>query len=350
MSISMSQSTILRLNRDKETVQKQIASEQEKIGRLRRDAAKLREDAIKATSTATQASRRRQAESKERDLAGAEKRLAALLGKKSKVETDLVRNLDSLRRAEGQARRQQDAKDKHRREAELRHVREVTREVERQTRLQASIPERHMTIEVIQRLPEEITVLFLAANPRDTAWIGLDEEIRLIEQKLRASEHRDAVVLKPVLATRPEDLLQVLNQHRPHIVHFAGHGSEHEIAFHDADGHTKPISTDLLAQLLRLTIDNVRLVLFNTCESRRHAQAVSAHVDVAIGMNASIDDEAARVFSAQFYSAIGFGKSVQEAFEQARLEVQLEGLPDAAVPELFARSGVDPNEVLLVRP
>ena len=30
-------------------------------------------------------------------------------------------------------------------------------------------------------------------------------------------------------------------------------------------------------------------------------------------MNASIDDEAARAFSAQFYSAIGFGKSVQEA-------------------------------------
>jgi hypothetical protein len=40
MSVSMYQSAVLRLNKDKESVQKQIASEQEKVGKLRRDAAK----------------------------------------------------------------------------------------------------------------------------------------------------------------------------------------------------------------------------------------------------------------------------------------------------------------------
>jgi hypothetical protein len=101
---------------------------------------------------------------------------------------------------------------------------------------------------------------------------------------------------------------------------------------------------------MQLMIDNVHLVVFNTCESSRHARAVSAHVDIAIGMTAPIDDEAARVFAAQLYSAIGFGRSVQQAFNQARLELQLQSLPGAAIPELFVRPGVDPNQVFLVRP
>jgi hypothetical protein len=200
----MCQSAIPRLNKDKESGQKQIAAEQEKVGKLRRDAAKLREEAVKTKSATTQSSKRRQAESKERDLATAEKRLAQLLGKKSKVEADLVRNLNSLQRVEDQARRQQETKGKRRRQEELRHVQGVTREVERQSRLQASVPRWQLTIELVQRLPEEITVLFLAANPRDTSWIGLDEEIRLVEQKLRASEHRDAVTLKAAWAVRPD--------------------------------------------------------------------------------------------------------------------------------------------------
>jgi CHAT domain-containing protein len=252
--------------------------------------------------------------------------------------------------AESQMQRQQDTKDKRRRDDEQRHTQQITREVERQARLQASMPQGKLTIEVVQQLPEAITVLFLAANPRDTTWIGLDEEIRLVDHKLRASEHRDAVTLKAAWAVRPDDLLQALNRFRPHVVHFAGHGNEDEIALQDADGNSKPISTDLLVQLMQLMIDNVRLVVFNTCQSRTHAEAVITHVDVAIGMNASIDDEAARVFSAQLYSAVGFGRSVQQAFEQARLELQLQGIPGAATPELFVRPGVDPDQVFLVRP
>jgi len=113
MSTSLHQSAILRLNKDKASVQKQIATEQEKLGKLRRDAAKLREEAAKTKSGMMQASKRRQAESKERDLAAAEKRLAGLLEKKSKVETDLVRNLNSLQRAEGQVQRQRQQHTKH---------------------------------------------------------------------------------------------------------------------------------------------------------------------------------------------------------------------------------------------
>ena len=52
------------------------------------------------------------------------------------------------------------------------------------------------------------------------------------------------------------------------------------------------------------------------------------HVDVAIGMNTSIGDEAALVFASQFYSSIGFGKSIKTAFDQAKAALMLEGIPE----------------------
>lgn len=44
-------------------------------------------------------------------------------------------------------------------------------------------------------------------------------------------------------------------------------------------------------------------------------------------MNKAIEDEAARVFAAQFYSAIGFGYSIRVAFDQAIAALTLEGIP-----------------------
>ena len=96
--------------------------------------------------------------------------------------------------------------------------------------------------------------------------------------------------------------------------------------------------------------DNIRIVVFNTCYSSEQAEAVTQYVDIAIGMSTEIDDEAARTFSAQFYSAIGFGRSVRQAFDQAKLALELDGVPDADAPELFVRDGVDPEQVVLVRP
>jgi hypothetical protein len=59
---------------------------------------------------------------------------------------------------------------------------------------------------------------------------------------------------------------------------------------------------------------------------------------------------AARVFAAQFYSAIGFGRSVQNAFDQAKLQLVLQGIDEDKIPQLFVRAGIDANEIILVRP
>ena len=116
---------------------------------------------------------------------------------------------------------------------------------------------------------------------------------------------------------RTTDLFQALNEHEPHVVHFSGHGSDtDEIVFQDELGNSKFVSKEALTELIAATGGHIRLIVFNTCFSRNQAEAVVQHVDAAIGVGASLDDDAARFFSAAFYGAIGFGHSVELAFRQ----------------------------------
>jgi hypothetical protein len=198
---------------------------------------------------------------------------------------------------------------------------------------------------------DKVKVLFLSANPAGTTKLQLDEEIRQIMTKIRASEYRDALELVPRFATRPDDFLQALLEHMPHIVHFSGHGSStEELIVLDEHGRPKPISKEALVSLFRALKDNVRVVLLNACYTRPQAEAISATIDCTIGMNKPIGDEAAIVFVASFYRALGFGRSVQDAFEMGKVALLLEGIPEESTPALWSREGADASKIILIRP
>jgi hypothetical protein len=72
----------------------------------------------------------------------------------------------------------------------------------------------------------KIKILFLASDPFKTRALALDEEIRAITAEIRSAEFRDSLDLVSAWAVRPEDLHVLLLQHRPHIVHFSGHGMQ----------------------------------------------------------------------------------------------------------------------------
>ena len=197
----------------------------------------------------------------------------------------------------------------------------------------------------------ECRILFLAANPAGTAPLALDEEIREIEARIRAAEYRDTLKLVSKWAVRPDDLLQSLNQHRPHVVHFSGHGSpSEEILLKDAAGQPKPVSKAALVSLFTTLKDNIRLVVLNACYSRPQAEAIVGVIDCAVGMKQAIGDRAAITFAASFYRALGFGRSIQEAFDQGKTALLLEGIPEGDVPDLLLRDGVDPSRIVLVSP
>lgn len=193
------------------------------------------------------------------------------------------------------------------------------------------------------------TILFLASNPT-TDRLALDEEARDIEQKIRASQHRDSLFLKTRWAVRTDDLLQALNQDRPTVVHFSGHGSGTSgIVLHAEAGGLQLVGAAALEHLFRTLKDDIRLVVLNACYSVEQATALVRVIDCVVGMNDSVGDDAARTFSASFYRALGFGRNVRNAFDQGVAAIKLDGLHDDNVPVLLVREGVDAEQVVLVR-
>jgi len=198
---------------------------------------------------------------------------------------------------------------------------------------------------------QKVKILFLAANPAGTQPLQLDEEIRQITAKIRASEHCDALELVSLWAVRPDDLHQGLLEHKPHIVHFSGHGSSTaEIILQDQNRNPKPVTKAALLALFRALKDNVRVIVLNACSTRPQAKALGEIIDCVVGMNKPIGDDAAMVFAASFYRAIGFGRSVQEAFDLGKVALLLEGIPENKTPELFVRKDVDASTLSLVGP
>lgn len=193
-----------------------------------------------------------------------------------------------------------------------------------------------------------IKILFLAANPHQTARIRLDEEIREIRTEIAKSRYRDRFEMVSEWALRVSDLQQVLLNHCPHIVHFSGHGSPtEEIVLEDDNGNPQPVSTEALSDLFRILKDNARLVVLNSCFAAAQANAITAYIDCAIGMKCAIGDQAAIKFAASLYGAIASCRSVREAFELGKNRLLLERINEADTPELFLRDGVDAATIRL---
>lgn len=206
-------------------------------------------------------------------------------------------------------------------------------------------------LQELQSLPEVITVLFLASNPQDVSQLQLGEEAREIQNMIRLSEYRESVKFETRWAVRPADILQAINETNPTIVHFSGHGcASGELVLQNPDGSPKLVTPEAISQTMSVASDNIRLLFFNACFSSIQAEGVVENVEASIGMNDSIGDVAARVFAAQFYSAIGFGHSLNVAFEQAKAALMLEGIPEEKTPVLVLREDIDSNDVYLVRP
>lgn len=352
---------------------RQVQTHLQEIARLQRDkgreaerVANFQKQSNSASASATRASSISSAQSYARDAQRYSEQAAAAQKNVANIEDKIAREHSRMADAQKNLTREEERESDARRrkgeqEAQTRRREEERREREHQQQMHniSSTLTEHgdlhrrtlSAIEKLAQLPEKITVLFMAANPLDQVQLRLDEEVRAIAEMIRKSEHRDAVKLESWWAVRPLDVLQAINEHKPRIVHFSGHGSDQdEIVFQDANGQTKVVTKEAIVQTMAVASSDIQLVFFNTCYSRNQAEAVVKHVQAAIGMKTSIGDNAARVFAAQFYSAIGFGLSVKRAFDQAKAALMLEGIPEQDTPELFIADGVDSDQLILVKP
>ncbi len=193
---------------------------------------------------------------------------------------------------------------------------------------------------------KQIKILFLAANTLDATHLRLDKEVKEIEDTLRKAQFRDKFDFKQQWAVRVTDLQEYLLYHKPHIVHFSGHGSQlSEIILEDNDGTSYPVPPHALSKLFLTLKDNIRCVILTACYSEKQAQAIAEHIDCVIGMSKAISDSAATSFSSAFYQALAFGRSVKTAFELGCIQIELENRDEFHIPELISPE-VDPNTVI----
>ena len=376
MSSSHWESRARQLRRELERKVKTRADEEGKAARADQAAMRAEESARRASSQSTASSKLRDAERKRKEAQKAREKAAAA----SKATGDLQTKIHDAEqkatrdRAQEQAseerRNASRAKQEERRNASRAKQDERRAKWQEQQRIQAEqareaarerevleLKERTAELEAAIReargaAPAEITVLFLAGPPQldDEAPLRLDQEVREIQERLRASEHRDAIRIEYRLATRVADILQALNEVAPDVVHFSGHGGQQALVFEGSDGEPRPLSNKDLALLLQAAPTPIRLAIFNSCESSTQAALACDFVDAAIGMEEPVDDEAAKEFAGQLYSSLGFGQDLGLAFEQAKTQAAVVSGQDEQVPRLFTAADVEAEEIVLVRP
>ncbi len=183
------------------------------------------------------------------------------------------------------------------------------------------------------------TILFFASNPDDTFPLNLAEEVRQIEQSIRAAEYRDHINFRSKWAVQAKDLLDELDVYKPPVVHFSGHGDQNGIFLHDASGKSKLLPVETLKRLLGLHTAYLHVIVLNSCLSAAQAEELSQVVDCVVGMSDDFSDEAARIFSSAFYSGIGFGRSVKDAFDKGVVALLIADSAEAETPQIFEKPG-----------
>jgi hypothetical protein len=217
-------------------------------------------------------------------------------------------------------------------------------------------------------------ILFLAANPSGTSRLALDEECAAIEKALQMSTGRDDFDLRSKWAVSIDDMMQHLNDLRPTIVHFSGHGGgasgiqlqgdaaaadpSRDIESEAGDGvgialqgehrEVQYVQARALAQMIGSAAPFARLVVLNACFSDGLAEELDDVVDCVVGMRGAIGDDAARAFAVGFYRALGARRSVGNAVAQAAAALGARQLPDEHLPICRTRAGIDADAVILV--
>jgi CHAT domain len=191
-----------------------------------------------------------------------------------------------------------------------------------------------------------VKILLVSASPIEGAALAVDEEFAAILGRLR---HRTNLEIVQRTAVTFDRLSAALNDHAPHILHISSHGEAGALMFQPATpgAAMQRVPKLALIRLLRALGQNLRLVVFNACDSATMAAELVAgppsSLEWTIGMNEPIVDEDAIDFSVAFYDSLAAGRPIGVAFEAALARLLL-NLPEGAeadpsddIPQLLGK-------------
>ncbi len=181
------------------------------------------------------------------------------------------------------------------------------------------------------------TILVLSANPDGSVALELERELRAIRSSLERSrnhfklEHRAKVQWK--------DFWRSIEDVKPEIVHFSGHGvGEKGICVEDEDGTMRLVSADALSRMFKL-FSCVECVVLSACYSHDQAIEIRRYVPYVVGMSLSVGDRAARDFAEAFYDGLVAGRDYQGAFDHGLMGMANDG--EVWTPVLLRQEPID---------
>lgn len=199
----------------------------------------------------------------------------------------------------------------------------------------------------------EMRILFLAANPSDTAKLQLTHEHSLVSQRLQEAPEPEKFPIRYKRAVTPSAFQQSIFKYKPHIVHFSGHGDrqapdvkelvatragrpegnsansndnstaeESGIFLYDEDlRNSHFVSTTYLKRVFKSMVQRqgipIQVILFNACHSEEQAKVISQYVPYVVGTSWSVKDRAASAFASGFYFGISNNMDVESAVDYA---------------------------------
>ncbi|MBD7992180.1 CHAT domain-containing protein [Ochrobactrum sp. Sa2BUA5] len=333
---------LARLTKKEADVQKDVAKHSHDANKHAADASKKFESARKTKNLSSRNSYIRQADASAARSAASEKKVAAAgkqLADVAKAKASKQEGLEAAEKSERDAVARQASRDRRAEEAHVRKIATLRNGM-------AAIP---------APKPEPLRVLYLTTNPEMLSGEALrtDAEVRNVQNELRGTRYRDSVVVSHLPAATFEDMLNGMNDIRPHVVHFSGHGGGSGVLFDNGDV-ARPTGVGVgyrqLTKFLEATDEPPRLLVLNACDTLNGADEVLSAVPVVVAMSDKITDTAAVVFATKFYSAIAGAQSIGSAIKQARAMLSMLASAEDHLPEYVSRDGIDVDALVLVTP
>jgi hypothetical protein len=215
----------------------------------------------------------------------------------------------------------------------------------------------------------KLRLLAVISDPDNLDDYGLQrldaaKELETLNEALQRLKAQDLLEeIDPLRHAVRADISEALRTHRPHVLHFIGHGAfaagRGFLILEDEQHQVQEMSDRAFRELLEGQPDT-RLALLNACQGATRAtgdamvgigpQLVGRGVPAVVAMQYPVYDRAAICFTREFYRALAHWYPIDVALSQARRAVYLDfGLDrrDWGVPVLFMR---DRGGVLFAAP